>query len=122
MSQTPAELRGQRIVGIVVKALIPPQAIDVLGHGLRASAPPSQRAHPFIRNPERRQTPTKHILIELRIRSRSRKFSDIRNQANIRTPQQLDKLFKASIGMAYGEPRQPHALPLPRTSVRAPPL
>ena len=100
------ELRGQRIVGVVVEALIRPEAIDI---GRRASNFPAKAAeggHVLIGDADSRQGVGKRVLVELRIGSRSRNRSDVRDKGDLSSRQQLDEFREASVGMADGEEGQ----------------
>ena len=66
----------------------------------------------LIGNVEGRQSVGKRVLVELRIGSRPRNRSDIRDKINSDGPQQLDKLLEASVRMADREEGNLHISPL----------
>ena len=60
---------------------------------------------------EGRQSVGKCILVELRIGSRPRNRSDVRDKINVGSSQQLDELLEASVGMANREEGKLHTSP-----------
>jgi len=116
------KLLRKRIVGVVMKALVRPESVDVVRQGSRLSAQAAECGHMFVRNVVGRQRVGQRLLVELRVRSRSRNLSDIRNDSNIGCSQQLGKFLVASVGMADGEERRLQVLLLPRTRSSALPL
>ena len=112
-----AELFRKRIVGIVVEAVVRPEAVDVPRQGSRLSAKAAEWRHVFIANTEAHQGSGERILVELRIGPRPRNRSDIRDERYIGSPQQLDELLEASVRMADGAEWELHASPLFRCAL-----
>ena len=103
MLEARLKLCGKRIISIVVKALVRPEAVDILRQDSRFSAKAAECSHVFIGNVEGRQSVRKRVLVELRIGSRPRNRSDIRDKMNFDFTQQLDELLEASVRMADRE-------------------
>jgi hypothetical protein len=97
------KLCGKGIISIVVKALVRPEAVDILRRDSRFSAKAAECSHVFIGNVEERQSVRKRVLVELRIGSRPRNRSDIRDKMSLDFTQQLDELLDASVRMADRE-------------------
>lgn len=106
MFEARMKLRGKRIIGIAMKTLVRPEICP--------SAKTAEYCHVFIGNVEGRQSVGKRVLIELRIGSRPRNRSDIRDKINFGSTQQLDELLETSVGMADREEWKLHASPLLR--------
>ena len=102
------KLRRKSIVGVIVEALVGPEAVDVLRRASHLCAKAAQRGHVFVGNANGRQGIWKRVFVELRIGSRLGNCSDIRDKLNLSSLQQFDELPEASVGMADGEERKPH--------------
>jgi hypothetical protein len=105
------KLRRERIIGIVMKALVRPEAVDILRRGLRLPAKTTECCHVLIGDVEGRQSVGKCILVELRIGSRPGNRSDVREKLDVGFSQQLDELLEASVGMADREEGKLHTSP-----------
>src|SRR5579883_1218579 len=107
--QARPELPRQRIIGVVAKAVVGPEAVDARGRVSHLSAKAAERGHVFIANVEGCQSAGKRLLVELRIGARPRKRSDIGNQADLGACQQFHEQFETSVRMADREERRIHA-------------
>ena len=116
------KLRRERIIGIVMKAFVRPEPVDILRCGFCLPAKPAECCHVLIVDVEGRQSVGKRIFVELRIGSRPRNCSDVREKLNLGFSQQLDELLEASGGMADREEGKLHTPPSLRCEFERPAL
>src|SRR5262249_42674878 len=116
---------GQRVVGIVVKALVLPECIHVGWNVLRPRAQAAERGHVLVSDLELGQRLRKHIAIVLWIGARARNAADIDHASDLRFLQQLHELPHWPGCMSDGEKRVRHlslAVDYRRMSLSAAPL
>src|SRR6185312_876471 len=91
MLEARTKRRGQRVVRIVVEALVRPEAVEVRGHPWRLSATASECRDGLIVDTEAGQSLRQCLLIELRVGSGHRNLPDVDEELDGRLPQQLDE-------------------------------
>ncbi|CAH1690136.1 hypothetical protein CHELA1G11_20628 [Hyphomicrobiales bacterium] len=104
----------ERIVGIVVKALVGPETIDLRRNVADFSAQPAECGEVLIGNLEGRQCLWQRILVELRIGFRPRDLSDVHNASDMGTTQERNEILKAAVGMTDREEGMRLSPPLSR--------
>src|SRR5262245_53414374 len=91
--ETATERWRERVVGIVVKALVLPERVHLRRNVLRFCAQAAERGDVFVSDLESRQRFGKDVAIVLRIGARARDGADIYHASDLRSLEQVDELL-----------------------------
>jgi hypothetical protein len=114
------ELVGQRVVGVIVKTPVGPEAVELVGQRLPLSAQASEGGDMFVGDLVCSQGGGQGAPVELRVGARHWHFPNVDQALDARLLKQSDEFIEAAVGMADREERQGHATSYVRLS--APPL
>src|SRR6476646_5467080 len=98
-----SELFAHRVVGVIVKARVLPEGVDLRRYARLLSAKPAERRHMLIGNAMRGKRSGQGNAGELRIFSRARNRSHVDDELDFRGRQQGRELFDRTGGMSDGE-------------------
>ena len=97
--------RMQRVIGIVVKALVVPEAVDLWRHVAAASTAPAQCGQVLVVDAEGRQRVGQRGLVELRVGARAGDGADVDHARDPAGAQAFDERVDAEGRMADGVDR-----------------
>ena len=98
-----------RVVGVIVKACVLPEGVDVRRYARLLSAKSAERGEMLIGNSMRSERGGQGVAVELRIGSRARNGPHVDDELDVRSRQQRHELVDRAGGMSDGEEGIGHA-------------